>query len=127
MDALAKHAQQTDFNPRSREGSDSPSDLLLSSGLYFNPRSREGSDELGLLVWLFGTISIHAPVKGATRVLPQVVGEIIISIHAPVKGATPLAHRPPGKRRISIHAPVKGATVHYLPPTLWMTFQSTLP
>ena len=56
------------FNPRSREGSD---DQRYDSTSYegdFNPRSREGSDliddypdESGIY------ISIHAPVKGATR------------------------------------------------------------
>ena len=55
-------------------------------------------------------ISIHAPVKGATKSeSPGLLGQII-SIHAPVKGATrpPVAH--PTWPEISIHAPVKGAT-----------------
>ena len=34
------------------------------------------------------TISIHAPVKGATKSLAEALGGLIISIHAPVKGAT---------------------------------------
>ena len=34
------------------------------------------------------SISIHAPVKGATGVLARIVPELGISIHAPVKGAT---------------------------------------
>ena len=33
-------------------------------------------------------ISIHAPVKGATTIMPYAVGPDGISIHAPVKGAT---------------------------------------
>ena len=56
---------------------------------YFNPRSREGSDlSIRPAPSPVRPISIHAPVKGATR------GEInflmlpLISIHAPVKGAT---------------------------------------
>ena len=32
------------FNPRSREGSDSSCSLILPRAAYFNPRSREGSD-----------------------------------------------------------------------------------
>ena len=34
----------TDFNPRSREGSDSGQQRCTGNHLYFNPRSREGSD-----------------------------------------------------------------------------------
>ena len=40
------------------------------------------------------TISIHAPVKGATRYFNELTAEKRkISIHAPVKGATKLSHR----------------------------------
>jgi len=54
----------------------------------FNPRAREGRDlrdhrntsDLG--------VSIHAPVKGATRVSRLLRARIDVSIHAPVKGAT---------------------------------------
>ena len=55
------------FNPRSREGSDY---RLLYSGwrvLNFNPRSREGSDQSDSNTGITKDISIHAPVKGATR------------------------------------------------------------
>ena len=41
------------FNPRSREGSDRVSALLLRSSGYFNPRSREGSDPELLLPYRF--------------------------------------------------------------------------
>ena len=37
-------------------------------------------------------ISIHAPVKGATRDTLTTLREIEISIHAPVKGATGIIH-----------------------------------
>ena len=37
------------------------------------------------------TISIHAPVKGATSAATQAIACLYISIHAPVKGATVLA------------------------------------
>jgi len=33
-----------------------------------------------------------------------------VSIHAPVKGATRLYHHVPEPKYVSIHAPVKGAT-----------------
>ena len=57
------------------------------------------------------SISIHAPVKGATLIFHGILINIMISIHAPVKGATLSAARTDcGPCAISIHAPVKGAT-----------------
>ena len=98
---------------------------------HFNPRTREGCDEDDDVLdddVLF--ISIHAPVKGATRFVFRVLVEpAYISIHAPVKGATlfqGLLPRP--VRLISIHAPVKGATSWT--PKSWSrtrSFQSTHP
>ena len=35
----------TDFNPRSREGSDNKNSKIISRSINFNPRSREGSDD----------------------------------------------------------------------------------
>ena len=56
------------FNPRSREGSDYLSMTGDGQTGYFNPRSREGSDGGAIArVVARKTISIHAPVKGATR------------------------------------------------------------
>ena len=57
--------------------------------LYFNSRSREGSDQQESREFDgINSISIHAPVKGAT--VKSIVNEKRdrISIHAPVKGAT---------------------------------------
>ena len=62
---------------------------------------------LRLLPCLPQTVSIHAPVKGATRFVRHCIGGRGVSIHAPVKGAG---------RGVSIHAPVKGAT--YSEPSL---------
>ena len=57
----------TDFNPRSREGSDKESEVKKIRELHFNPRSREGSDACDKAMYLrAGDISIHAPAKGAT-------------------------------------------------------------
>ena len=66
MDDTAKMAAYDDFNPRSREGSDSPTRMWRSTCL----------------------ISIHAPVKGATCQVRADGDPQGISIHAPVKGAT---------------------------------------
>ena len=127
-----EHQAISDFNPRSREGSDklptcSPGTAARfqstlprrerphgsrppSSRGYFNPRSREGSDMSVLDCFLGRHISIHAPAKGATCGL----------------GPTPTPGRNfnPRSREgsdlndmskdlddfISIHAPAKGAT-----------------
>ena len=60
-------------------------------------------------------ISIHAPVKGATRRPVDPVRGRKISIHAPVKGATARQACLPPCWSISIHAPVKGATSPLIP------------
>ena len=56
------------------------------------------------------SISIHAPVKGATGAVVAGKQAVRISIHAPVKGATKTTAHPRSITGISIHAPVKGAT-----------------
>ena len=57
----------TDFNPRSREGSDTITKQIITFSSDFNPRSREGSDGPGSAVHIFSMrISIHAPARGAT-------------------------------------------------------------
>ena len=55
----------------------------------FNPRSREGSDTGEQPKARISNISIHAPAKGATSVALPLLLCYIISIHAPAKGATP--------------------------------------
>ena len=94
-----------DFNPRSREGSDSTWILSWSCVLDFNPRSREGSDQpLGQLFKCLG-ISIRAPARGATQ------ATVYSSIFNP----------------ISIRAPARGATQHFHLVALSKKFQSALP
>ena len=98
---------------------------------YFNPRSREGSDTPYTKDAKTADISIHAPAKGATKIHLKFAPCSNISIHAPAKGATltlSMDRRmgvfqstlPRRERRwlhqrwiwkcISIHAPAKGAT-----------------
>ena len=55
---------------------------------HFNPRSHEGSDSSGNYKHAWKRISIHAPTKGATSDVDELVKKITISIHAPTKGAT---------------------------------------
>ena len=54
----------------------------------FNPRSREGSDIRLILQLRTIMISIHAPAKGATHTAMRLSWIMRISIHAPAKGAT---------------------------------------
>ena len=98
------------FNPRSREGSDNSSSHSCRQIKNFNPRSREGSDGDQAVFTPVSVISIHAPVKGATRhagrrccrtgyfnprsregsdgYMTGITQNAGISIHAPAKGAT---------------------------------------
>ena len=66
-----------DFNPRSHERSDIPCRCYVCWQQYFNPRSHERSDTLIACVDVFLTISIHAPTRGATFVLPLILIVII--------------------------------------------------
>ena len=58
---------RTHFNPRSRDGSDPCRVQDALDGRDFNPRSREGSERWAQEAKEYYDISIHAPVKGATR------------------------------------------------------------
>ena len=101
----------SNFNPRSREGSDSVLRPRSGKSDYFNPRSREGSDVCTMVaeassarfqstlprgerrgayrLKFFGfEISIHAPARGATRAIRKTDKQPQISIHAPARGAT---------------------------------------
>ena len=56
------------FNPRSHEGSDGNPLLVLRVLYGFNPRSHEGSDKEEYDTRKAESVSIHAPMKGATLV-----------------------------------------------------------
>ena len=81
--------------------------------IYFNFRLR--------------SVSIHAPVKGATTEANFDRGTVSVSIHAPVKGATHIKYRLYKGIRVSIHAPVKGATMTVDFSGNMTLFQSTHP
>ena len=59
-----------------------------STPFNFNPRSREGSDTRYCMLVDNTVISIHAPAKGATMIRGESDSGTGISIHAPAKGAT---------------------------------------
>ena len=100
---------------------------ITDDSFDFNPRAREGRDGVigQAVAWPY-TISIHAPVKGATDHPDIPYASAEISIHAPVKGATVAIVRCGRIKMISIHAPVKGATLLQLSNgAVYDEFQST--
>ncbi len=95
----------------------------------FNPRSRTGSDVAQIADGVvYAMISIHAPARGATRSLGGLETAGGISIHAPARGATVFCFLCFSVVAISIHAPARGATPGM---SLYLgghgIFQSTLP
>ena len=77
------------FNPRPREGGRPPWRSSGPSRAHnFNPRPREGGDIDKPPCYVWVRISIHAPARGATLVVPKVKPLFLISIHAPARGAT---------------------------------------
>ena len=73
MDGWQEVCCNVDFNPRSREGSDSPRPYIARQVSNFNPRSREGSDALTRAEEQIVRISIHAPAKGATAKITKTI------------------------------------------------------
>ena len=116
-----------DFNPRSREGSDKKGQAENVCPFYFNPRSREGSDKHLPLRHCKRYISIHAPAKGATQHNSSRL--------VPVHNFNPRSREGSDAKvvkifvccGISIHAPAKGATMMSWCWGKAIRFQSTLP
>ncbi len=67
------------------------------------------------------TVSIHAPVWGATCAVPKRDKLGTVSIHAPVWGATQFHRVGTATQMVSIHAPVWGATAVCLSCTYRLT------
>ena len=140
----------SDFNPRSREGSDSMPPVMHRRKIYFNPRSREGSDCRTLYITArYCRFQSSLPRGERLSFGVHIMGSNYISILAPARGATPGVealgfHRifqsslPRGERRskpnlsfntmsISILAPARGATVKLCSYIAFSIFQSSLP
>ena len=77
----------------------------------FNSRPSARGDVYLNSQFMHQAISIHAPPRGATPVLPALFIPEIISIHAPPRGATIGYSYTLLKIKISIHAPPRGATI----------------
>ena len=73
--ALSSYFLIMDFNPRSHEGSDVQTLDYPNGAWNFNPRSHEGSDNCEELMKQSNQISIHAPTRGATMVLPRYLSQ----------------------------------------------------
>ena len=76
----------------------------------FNPRTHEGCDNIVGIHRNTMDVSIHAPMKGATKVCHGYASFLYVSIHAPMKGATSWSGKFFAGYVVSIHAPMKGAT-----------------
>ena len=72
-------------------------------------------------------ISIHAPARGATKMLADMFLRNYISIHAPARGATFTGLPSSSICILSIHAPARGATSLASALLVAVIFQSTLP
>ena len=140
---------QTDFNPRSHEGSDKNPFLNLSHGLisihaptrgatchfcsythcikYFNPRSHEGSD-----------VAICAPWNTREKfqsTLPRGERQDCYTCQSCPQYFNPRSHegsdtnwkKSLSMHLISIHAPTRGATMPIFITGITIIFQSTLP
>ncbi len=109
--AIPTAAAQRRFDPRPREGGDSPIQTASGWSCTFRStpprRGRPGpvADRADQR-----PVSIHAPAKGATQEPGENAVDDRVSIHAPAKGATPNPVAGGRRKAVSIHAPAKGAT-----------------
>ena len=120
------------FNPRAPCGARPALMPCATSTTCFNSRAREGRDSASLLFEIPSRVSIHAPARGATLDLDELLGDGMFQFTRP-RGArqerpasTHRWHlfqftRPRGARQkvsgkgvrrqiVSIHAPARGAT-----------------
>ena len=100
--------------------------IISNASSYFNPRPRVGGDLVDGLHEPILSISIHAPVRGATPSLSVIdVPPSSISIHAHAWGATAHYVESVLQRSLSIHAPAQGRPPRYALSVAHIIFQST--
>ena len=76
----------------------------------FNPRSREGSDDVAWLLNNIAKISIHAPARGATMLIfPWTFYDYYFNPRSR-EGSDAASSNKEKRYQISIHAPARGAT-----------------
>ena len=95
--------------------------------LDFNPHSREGSDSILSVPASHHDISIHTPARGVTVIELISLLDKKISIHTPARGVTVDTVSYPEIEGISIHTPARGVTVRSTGAEETEKFQSTLP
>ena len=76
------------FNPRTHTGCDLAAGDTSLYELRFNPRTHTGCDGFVQVNLSLAFVSIHAPTRGATVLLPLIRLLLSVSIHAPTRGAT---------------------------------------
>ena len=123
------------FNPRAREGRDLKQYHLAHFQECFNPRAREGRDIIRLVnvfalcvfqstrprgarhtpchaIFMICQVSIHAPARGATIVIPGLLNLEAAFQSTRPRGARHVTAAPLtlSEVTVSIHAPARGAT-----------------
>ena len=101
------------FNPRSREGNDTPADYAAQYEYQFQSTFPRGERRaLYCCTWRAGKVSIHVPARGTTTLNMLLTAEIdSVSIHVPARGTTwQLQPRAPYALAVSIHVPARGTT-----------------
>ena len=101
-----RHRFQSTLPRRERHKKSIKADLRQN----FNPRSREGSDTLLSVAVLNADISIHAPAKGATKAVIKTTTAKKFQSTLPRRERLPASIVLGQYAQISIHAPAKGAT-----------------
>ena len=98
------------FNSRTRKGCDAKKHSGAGGKSGFNSRTRKGCDDSSTAIFAVGTVSIHAPVKGAT-LCRGCLGHGINRFNSRTrKGCDRTYKYALYNTEVSIHAPVKGAT-----------------
>ena len=109
---MNRRSRRSSFNPRSHAGSDGRGSQAPSPRCKFQSTLPRGERlPLRYLSVPSNAVSIHAPTRGATRLLRSVSARRAVSIHAPTRGATRAQVRRVLSSLVSIHAPTRGATV----------------
>ena len=98
------------FNPRICKRCDINFRDKLTFLFSFNPRICKRCDLTDLAFVPLVSVSIHASVKDATRIIYSMSSTPVVSIHASVKDATIKIDDSYFRSRVSIHASVKDAT-----------------
>ena len=99
------------FNSRTRKGCDKVSNPVFSASASFNSRTRKGCDARFRRKGCRQNFCFNSRTRiGCDTPILSILSDKSVSIHAPVKGATKCSNNSEKFPCVSIHAPVKGAT-----------------